>query len=191
MDEKSDQDLGHIRPEDFREDSQSVEVEETDLDGDGTVDLVTTTTRRHNNLRFGPGDPTNGWIRTEVEVGQCDEDHDGVDDWVSVTATERIHVDMDGDGSVDLVSITERVSHDFDGDGEADLVTTRIVEEVAVDDESTGKRRVVRTEFSRVEEPEPDFDPLSTPHLTLASPEAVRERIQRATENIEKLDTND
>lgn len=41
----------------------------------------------HETLRFGPGVATSGWIKTEVEVGQCDEDHDGVDDWVAVTAT--------------------------------------------------------------------------------------------------------
>lgn len=181
----TDAELGDITTDDLRHEYESTDIEETDLDGDGVTDLVTTTTKRHQPLRFGPGSPKSGWIKTEVEVGQCDEDHDGVNDWVAVTAVERIHVDLDGDGTVDLKSHTERVSHDFDGDGIADLVTTKIVEEVAVTDDRSGERRVVRTEHQTIDVPPEEFDPLDTPKLTPATPEAVRERLSRIGEPLD------
>ena len=180
--------LGQIDPSELHKDSESVEVQETDLDGDGTVDLVTTTSRRHETLRFGPGVATSGWIKTEVEVGQCDEDHDGVDDWVAVTATERIHVDIDGDGSVDIISVTERVSHDFDGDGDADLVTTKIKEEVVVEDELSGERRVVTSRYERVEAPSDTFDATDASTMLDQTPEGIRSRVREVKQ---KLDASD
>jgi galactitol-specific phosphotransferase system IIB component len=161
-------------------DTETVEVQETDLDGDGTVDLVTTTSKRHQTLRFGPGVATSGWIKTEVEVGQCDEDHDGRNDWVAVTASERIHVDLDGDGSVDIISVTERVSHDFDGDGIADLVTTKILEEVVVAEEGSGEERLVTSKYERVDEPSAMLAAEHDLHSLDSSPEALRERIRLA-----------
>lgn len=176
--------LGFIDPEELLRDSETVDVEETDLDGDGTVDLVTTTTRRHNALLFGPGVRSSGWVKTEVEVSQCDEDHDGHNDWVAVTATERIHVDLDGDGTVDLVSTTERVSHDFDGDGVPDLVTTKISEKVGVDDERTGRREIVTSSYERTDEPSAGFDPLRTDNLISRDAGEVSERTREALKKL-------
>ena len=178
--------LGQIKPSELHNDTETVEVQETDLDGDGTVDLVTTTSKRHQTLRFGPGVATSGWIKTEVEVGQCDEDHDGVNDWVAVTASERIHVDLDGDGSVDIISVTERVSHDFDGDGIADLVTTKISEEVVVAEDGSGNERIVTSRYERVDEPSAMLDSEHDAHSLSSSPEALRERIRMVASRLDE-----
>ena len=113
-------------------------VEETDIDGDGTIDMITTTTVREEQVFFRDRDGVVAGTRTiEVEVSELRTGER------SVTVNEWIEADTDGDGDLDLVSHSERSGIDYDHDGVADLVTDVVREDVNVDG------HVIHTESSQ------------------------------------------
>ena len=132
-------------------------MEGTDIDGDGAVEMVTTTTVRAEQFSFPPipgGNARHGVRTTEVEVSELDTDRDGKPDARGVTVTEWLEADLDGDGDLDLVRVSERSALDHDGDGRADFITDSAREDVAVDTTGDGTRdTVITTLGSRVEEP--------------------------------------
>lgn len=110
-------------------------VEETDIDGDGTIDMITTTTVTEEQVFFKDAGGVVAGTRTiEVEVSELRTGER------SVTVNEWIEADTDGDGDLDLVSHSERSGIDHDRDGVADLVTDVVREDVTV------AGRVVHTE---------------------------------------------
>lgn len=120
-------------------------VEKTDIDGDGTVDMTTTTTVDAEPIDFvyEDGSRAQGIRTVEIEVSEVDADGDGIPDAKSITVTEWIEADLNDDGDLDLVSVSERSGLDHDGDGTADFVTEHVSEDVAVDTNADGTRDTV------------------------------------------------
>lgn len=115
-------------------------VDATDIDGDGTIDMITTTTVTEEPVFFKDRDGVVVGTRTvEVEVSELRSGER------SVTVTEWIEADTDGDGDLDLVSHSERSGIDHDQDGTPDLVTEIVREGVVVDG------HVVHSESQRTE----------------------------------------
>ena len=115
-------------------------VEETDIDGDGVIDMITTTTVTEEPVFFRDDQGVVAGTRTiEVEVSGLSSGER------SVTVNEWIEADTDGDGDLDLVSHSERSGIDHDHDGVPDMVTEIIREDVSVDG------HVVHTESQRTE----------------------------------------
>ena len=115
-------------------------VEETDIDGDGVIDMITTTTVTEEPVFFKDDKGIVAGTRTiEVEVSGLSSGER------SVTVNEWIEADTDGDGDLDLVSHSERSGIDHDHDGVPDMVTEIIREDVSVDG------HVVHTESQRTE----------------------------------------
>lgn len=73
------------------------------------------------------------------------------------------------------------MSDHFDGDGVADLVTTKIKEEVVVQDELSGERRVVTSRYERVEEPSDTFDATDASTMLDQTPEGIRSRVREVS----------